>query len=329
MPRTGSPTVAHRLQWWSFLAAEKLVGLLPWSACRILGRGLGRLAHVLDTRHRRLVRDNLRRSNLGLAEPAVRALSLDCFEHFGTMLVTSVRLLGCGPERLRAMTRIEGREHIEAAFAEGKGVIGLSGHLGNWERMGQGLSLEGWKLAVIGRELDNPYLDRRLKQDRMRFGNSVIAKSGAARIALRTLKHGQFVGFLLDQDALAAGVFVRFLGRWASTFSTAGMLACRLDAPVLPLSSRVEADGTVVITAYPPWHAERTDVPERDVWLATQRMTAWIEARVRENPGQWFCWLHRRFKTQPAPGEPPLPPDSWLEAAAGSVWPEVRPGARP
>jgi hypothetical protein len=47
-------------------------------------------------------------------------------------------------------------------------------------------------------------------------------------------------------------------------------------------------------------------------------MTAWIEARVRENPAQWF-WMHRRFKTQPGPGVPDLPPAAWVEAEAQGV----------
>jgi len=167
---------------------------------------------------------------------------------------------------------------------------------------------------VIGRELDNPLLEARLRAFRSRFGNSVIAKGGAMRGTIRALKEGQIVGFLLDQDALTAGVFVKFMGRWASTHPTAGMLAARFDCPVLPVSSRVEADGTLTVRVFPPFHAPRTGDPARDAWIATQRMTRWLESRVREDPSQWF-WMHRRFKTQPGPGKPGLPPAQWMELA--------------
>jgi lauroyl/myristoyl acyltransferase len=43
-------------------------------------------------------------------------------------------------------------------------------------------------------------------------------------------------------------------------------------------------------------------------------MTSWLESQVRANPSQWF-WMHRRFKTQPGPGQPELPPEDWLDQA--------------
>lgn len=202
-------------------------------------------------------------------------------------------------------------------------MIGLTGHIGNWELTALALGLAGWKVAAIGRELDNPLLEARLRTFRVACGNSVIPKDGAVRGSIRALKEGRFVGFLLDQDALAAGVFVHYMGRWASTFSTAGMLACRFDLPVLPISSRVNPDGTLTVTAHPPFHADRTGDPARDAWQATQRMTTWLEQQVKANPSQWF-WMHRRFKTQPGPGEPNLPPDAWL-TAAGSGEPGTAP----
>lgn len=314
MPRTATPNFAHRLQYGLFKVVESLVCILPWRRAWILGRRVGRLYYWADARHRRVVHDNLRNSDLGLDEAAIKDLSRACFEHFGALLFTTLRLLRTTPEGLRRSTRIEGRENLEAAFGEGKGVIGLTGHMGNWEIMALALGVNGWKVAAIGRELDNPLLEARLREFRMAFGNSVISKDGAVRGAIKALKEGKFVGFLLDQDALTAGVFVKFLGRWASTFPTPGLLASRFDLPILPVSSRVDPDGTVTVTAHPPFHAPRTGDPAKDAWLATQRMTALLERLVKGNPAQWL-WMHRRFKTQPGPGEPPLPPEEWLEEA--------------
>jgi KDO2-lipid IV(A) lauroyltransferase len=313
MARSTQPTFAHRIQFGLFLAVEWLVCLLSWRSAWILGRAVGRLYCLVDARHRRVVRDNLRASNLGLDEAAIQAMSRACFQHFGALMFTTLRLLKTTPEEIRRITRIEGREHIEAAFREGKGIIGLTGHFGNWELLALAMGLEGWKLDVIGRALDNPLLEARLRAFRMSYGNSVIPKDGAVRGSIKSLKAGGFVGFLLDQDALTGGVFVKFLGRWASTFSTAGVLAVRFDLPVLPVCSRVDPDGTLTVTAYPAFHAPSTGDPARDAWVATQRMTRWMESVVRDNPSQWF-WMHRRFKTQPGPGQPELPPADWVAA---------------
>jgi len=312
MARTTAPTFAHRLQLVLFLALSRLVRALPWRTALALGRAVGRLFYRIDARHRRVVRDNIRGSNLGLGEGAIETMSRACFEHFGLLLFSTLYLLRATPEELRSITRIEGEEHIGAALREGKGIVGLTGHIGNWELVGLVLSLAGWKMTVIGRELDNPLLEAYLKAFRMQFGNTMIAKDGGVRGALKALKEGRFVGFLLDQDALTTGVFVHFLGRWASTFPTAGVFAVRFDPPILPISSRINADGSLTVTAYPSFHAPATGDPARDAWTATQRMTTWLEGQVRDNPSQWF-WMHRRFKTQPGPGEPDLPSQEWLD----------------
>ena len=312
MARTTAPTFAHRLQLVLFLALSRLVRALPWRTALALGRAVGRLFYRIDARHRRVVRDNIRGSNLGLGEGAIETMSRACFEHFGLLLFSTLYLLRATPEELRSITRIEGEEHIGAALREGKGIVGLTGHIGNWELVGLVLSLAGWKMTVIGRELDNPLLEAYLKAFRMQFGNTMIAKDGGVRGALKALKEGRFVGFLLDQDALTTGVFVHFLGRWASTFPTAGVFAVRFDAPILPISSRINADGSLTVTAYPSFHAPATGDPARDAWTATQRMTTWLEGQVRDNPSQWF-WMHRRFKTQPGTGEPDLPSQEWLD----------------
>ena len=308
------PSFRHRAEAGLFHLVDSVVQRLPWHTALALGRGLGLLAHALDRRHRAVVRENLRNSGLGFDERAIRAISLDCFRHFGALALSSIHLLHMEPEELERRVRILGLEHYDEAQAEGKGFIVLTGHYGNWEATALALSAKGRKLSVIGRELDNPLLEPHLRRLRGRFGNEVILKDGAFRGAIKALRQGKAVGFLLDQDALTSGVFVKFLGRWASTFPSAGLLAVKYDLPVVQLRSWPNPDGTITVSVEPPFHVPVTGDMDRDVWTATQLMTQKIEAEVRREPRWWF-WMHRRFKTRPGEGNPlpaPLPPDEWL-----------------
>ena len=311
MRKNLTPNLRHRLEYTLVRSVVALVGCLSWSQALGLGRGIGRLFRRLDARHRRIVRENLRRADLGLDEAGLQRVSIACFEHFGALFCSMLRLLNMEEAEIRGLLKVEGLEHYDRAMAEGKGVIALTGHFGNWEMLGLGMSLAGRPVEVIGRELDNPLLEAYLKRLRTRFGNSVIPKDGAVRESLKLLKKGKAIGFLLDQDALGMGLFVRYFDHWASTFSTAGMLADRYDLPVLPCSSHVDAKGITTVRVHPPFHIPHTGVPDRDIWVGTQMMTAWIEAQVRQEPTQWF-WMHRRFKTQPGYGNSPLPDEAWL-----------------
>jgi KDO2-lipid IV(A) lauroyltransferase len=281
-----------------------------------LGEAAGGLFYRVDPRHRRVVRENLRQTDLGLSEADCVALSKACFRHFGALFVSLLRLRRATPEELHRWIRVEGLEHFDAAQAEGRGFIQLTGHYGNWEVIALGQSLHGRTLDAIGRELDNPLLEPISLAFRTRFGNRVISKDGGMRGTLKALKAGRGVGFLLDQDALGMGIFVKILGQWASTFPTAGNLAVRYDLPILPVFSWPNEDGTWTVRFEAPFHVPRTGDLPRDEWTATQLMTARIEAQIRKDPRWWF-WLHRRFKTRPGtlgPQQAGLPPEAWVES---------------
>ena len=314
-PQT-APTLRHRLEYGLFRMLDGVLGRLPWATVQTVGEAAGLAFYWADPRHRRIVRENLRFADLGLDEAGTRALSRACFKHFGALFVGLLRLRRATPEELDRWIKVEGLEHFDAVKAGGKGFIQLTGHYGNWEMVALGQSRLGRTLAVIGRELDNPLLEPVSLAFRTRFGNRVILKDGAMRDTLKALKAGEGVGFLLDQDALTTGVWVKFLGQWASTFGTAGGLAARYGLPVLPVFSWPNGDGTTTVRFEPPFEVPVTGDAARDAWVATQLMTARIEAQIRKDPRWWF-WMHRRFKTRPGEGHPlpaPLPPSEWLES---------------
>ena len=308
------PSLRHRLEAGLFTLLDGVVAGLPWATVLTLGRFLGGLAHILDARHRKVVRENLRQADLGLDEAGVRAVARECFAHFGSIFLTAIPLMHMSREELARRVTIQGLEHYDAAKAKGRGFIVLTGHYGNWEALALALSAQGRTVAGIGRELDNPLLEPRLKALRGRFGNEVIPKDGAMREAIKALRAGKAVGFLLDQDALTSGVFVNFLGRWASTWPSAAILAVKYDLPIVPAFSWPNEDGTYTVRLDPPFEVPVTGDTEKDVWTATQILTCRLEAVIRQDPRWWF-WMHRRFKTRPGEGNPlpaPLPPDEWV-----------------
>jgi KDO2-lipid IV(A) lauroyltransferase len=319
MPQT--PSFRHRLEYLLFRSVEPAIRLLPWKAALGLGRGLGRLTCLVDARHRRVVRQNLRLTDLSLTDAQCRNLAKECFAHFGAMLMATIHLFHMNAEQLERLVHFDGLENWDAARSQGKGFIILTGHYGCWEAVGLVLSAMGRPFAAIGRTLDNPLLDPYLTTLRSRWGSSVIPKAGAMRDALRVLKQGGGVAFLLDQDALSTGVFTKFLGRWASTHSTAAMLAVKYQLPVVPIFSWPNDDGTISIRIDPPLTMSQSDDRERDIWTATQTMTRCIEDQIRKDPRWWF-WMHRRFKTGPEGGTPlsaPLPPSEWIRSVPLTV----------
>jgi len=318
---TSVPSLRHRLEYGLFLFLDGVLGRLPWATVQALGEAAGSLFYLVDPRHRRVVRENLRFAKLGLDEAGTRAMAKACFRHFGAFFVSLLRLRHASEEELARWIKVEGLEHFDAAQGSGRGFIQLTGHYGNWEAIALVQSLRGRSMDAIGRAMKNPLLEPISLGFRTRFGNRVILKDGAMRETMKALKAGRGVGFLLDQDALQMGVLTRFLGQWASTFSTAGALATRYRLPVLPVFSWPNGDGTYTVRFEPPFEVPVTGDAARDVWTATQLMTRRIEAQIRKDPRWWF-WMHRRFKTRPETPGMVLPPEDWqraFEAAYGPL----------
>ena len=288
----------HAVEYALYRLAEGLLRHLPWTTAQAMGEVAGAIAFWADRRHRRTVLNNLRLSDLDLSDRETVNTAKACFRHFGALAFTLPQLLFMGRGELSHRVRFEGLEHWDAAAKGGRGFIGLTGHYGNWEAMALVLSATGRPLAVIGRRLENPLLDNRLRELRTRFGNQVINKSGAMKATIRALREGMAVGFLLDQDARSQGVFTEFLGRQASTHTAAAALALRFCLPVIPIFSHPLPDGTLLVRAEPPLELPAPDGKETDIQAATQTMNRALERQIRHTPHAWF-WMHRRFKTQP------------------------------
>ena len=94
------------------------------------------------------------------------------------------------------------RATLDAALAEGKGVVLVAGHIGNWELMAQALAHAGYPLCTIAKPLYDPRLTRWVHRERVRHGMEVIWRGDAlsARHMLQVFRRGHMLGILIDQD---------------------------------------------------------------------------------------------------------------------------------
>ena len=284
----------------------KTIGSLPRPLARAVSIALAWLIYVL---HSRLRRVGMR--NLELAHPQmtrherVRILRSE-FTSLGRQLAEVCLFPKYTRDNIEQVVIYDGFENFERAVALGKGVLFLTAHLGGWELSAFAHSLYGHPLHVVMRPLDNPYLDRLVRQYRTMYGNSMIDKDDPVRALLSAMKAGETVGILMDTNMTPPqGVFVDFFGIPACTPSGLARIALRTDAAVVPgFTIWDERLKKYRLRFDPAIELIRTDDTEADIVANTQRFTKIIEEYVRLYPGQWL-WVHRRWKTRPN-GERPL-----------------------
>jgi KDO2-lipid IV(A) lauroyltransferase len=267
-----------------------------------LGSSLGTFMRLASPRHYRIVRTNLRLAFGGeKSERELARIAAACYRHLGKCLVEFVRLPGMTVEEIRQATSYQGRERLDQALARGKGVILLTGHLGNWEIVGARLAADGYPLHVIARAQRDDRLTEYIRRTREVAGMRVLHREEAVRGSLRALRDREIVGILLDQNAGDDGIFVDFFGHLASTAPGAAAFALRTSAMVLPVFGWRNADDTHTIHVDEPVPLVQTGDHKADLVANTARYTKVIEQQIRAHPDQWF-WLHKRWKSRP-PGE--------------------------
>lgn len=277
-----------------------VLGRLPRAPAAWLGRRLGDVLWTVLPGRRRRALDNLAHAFPELGEAERRRLARASFRHLGLLLVESFALLARSLDDVLSSVRLEGAEHLDAAVQKHGRALLLTAHLGNWELLPAASRLTSHALTVVVRPLDARWLNRLAEALRRKAGIELIDKRAALRPVLGALARGRLVGILMDQNASRReGVFVPFFGRPASTSRAMAVLALRTGAPVLPIFTRREADGTHRVVVHPPIEPAGEVPKDQAVTVLTARYTAAIEAAIRQTPDQWL-WMHARWRTRPA-----------------------------
>jgi KDO2-lipid IV(A) lauroyltransferase len=223
------------------------------------------------------------------------------FENLGRLLGEFSHFPSATPESLSRIVECQGIENLEAARADRRGVIIVTGHLGAWEMISFALSAFGYPFSFLVRRIDNPKVELLVEKTRTRFGNRVIDKRSAARPMMQVLKAGDTVGLLADLNTQQhEGIFVDFFGIPASTTVGLAKIALRTQAAILPIFSPWDEERRrFLIRIEPPLAVQRTGNEDEDIRQLTSQITSLIESYVRRFPDQWL-WIHKRWNTRPA-----------------------------
>jgi KDO2-lipid IV(A) lauroyltransferase len=288
-------SLKHRLEYAGVRFLIFFVRALPGARALRVGASIGTLALTFDRRRRRIAQANVAAALPGRPADEQRAIVRGAFQHFGRLLIEFLRFDALSPEQMLARVEWEGEERARAAYAQGRGVLFVTGHFGFWELQALVHGLKLPPMAVMARALDNPVLNRRLEEMRTRTGNSVIYRQGGVRKVLRRLQSGGAVGVLIDQHVLGGdAVTVNFFNRPAATTSAVAALALRTGARVVPLFALPLGGGRYRMVYEHPIELPAPDSPD-PVRELTQRCTDVLEMYVRRNPELWL-WMHRRWR---------------------------------
>ena len=261
----------------------------------------GTLFYYLFPFRRRLVLSNMRLVfGEVLGEEDLRRLAQSYYAHFVRFMIEFGRLPFMSAKKRQAWVRVENMESPLRAHNNGRGVLILTGHFGNWEAatvagIGQFPKYRN-RFHFVWRPLKPPLLNNFITRRFQQAGFGSIAKRGSLDTILDLLDQGSGIVFVFDQHAdKRDGIVVDFFGRPAGTFKSLAIIALSTKADVVPASSWREPDGTHVLRFEDPLALIEHEDTREAIRLNTRAYNAALERMLLRHPEQWI-WMHRRWK---------------------------------
>jgi len=280
---------------WAGLAVLWCLSHLPYAWQLTLGRWIGKIVHLFALRRRAIAGVNLSLCFPELSASERERLVAEQFLSMGMGVLETAMSWWAPGERLQRLARVDGLQHLHTALGRGKGVLLLSGHFTTLE-IGGRLLAQHTPFHVMYREHKNAAFDKVMKTARSKHFGKAIAR-GDLRGMLQSLQHNLPVWYAPDQDyGREQSIFVPFFGNPAATITATSRLARISGAAVVPFfQTRLPDARGYQLRLYPPLD----NFPGPSIEQDTRRINEIIEARIREQPGQ-YLWSHRRFKNRPA-----------------------------
>ena len=276
----------------------RLFARLPWRMVQGLGSAIGWLMWKLPNRSREVARINLHKCFPELGSAELDALLGRTLRETGmTFTESACAWIWPAEKTLRLVREVEGLEVLQAALASGKGVVGITSHLGNWEVLNHFYCAQ-CKPIIFYRPPKLKAVDELLQQQRVQLGNRVAPSTREGILSvIKEVRRGGAVGIPADPEpSEGSGIFVPFFATQALTSKfVPGMLAGGKAVGVFLHALRLE-DGSgykVVLEAAPE------GMYSEDAETGVAAMSAMIEKYVRAYPSQ-YMWTMKRFKKRPA-----------------------------
>lgn len=237
----------------------------------------------------RRIRLNLARVWPDMPKEQAKRLCPHVSDNSARLMLESFNVAGFLPHARRSDLTGAGKDRLLQALKDGKPVVLVSGHFGNYQVLRVLLAEMGFPTAAIYRPMNNAFTNRRYIDNMNRIAAPNFPRGVAGtKGLLGHLRKGGAIAMLNDQAA-AEGALLSFFDEPALTMTSAAEFALKYGALLFPyygirLENRVDFRVEVHAPIAP-------STPE----TMSQELNDSLERMVRQYPEQWF-WIHRRWK---------------------------------
>jgi KDO2-lipid IV(A) lauroyltransferase len=267
-----------------YKVSDGLYYLLKWSGYR-----------------RKVVLENLRNAFPEKSDNEIDAIAEAYYRYLCDLILEVLKAMNISRGEIEERCVFHCPEWVDKIYAEGKSVVIMMGHFGNWEWAGTSFMTQTkHQLWVIYRPLSNHYFERVIYKMRTRFGVRLIPVSQTLRNMVANRNEVTAATFIADQSATPANAYwMDFLNQETAVSTGAEKLAVKFDYPVCYIKVTRPRRGHYEIF-FEQFYPSPRDAKENEI---SHNFMKRLEADIRENPAIWL-WSHRRWKHERATWTP-------------------------
>jgi len=257
---------------------------------------LSDLRYLFARKDRANVRANLKVifPNKSLSE--IKSIRLAMFRNFAKYLVDFFRFPLLDKEYIKKIVRVINLHYFDEALTKGKGAIGLTAHIGNWELAGVTMTLMGYPIGAVALPHRHKSVDTFFNSQRQKKGLIVIPLGRAARHCLNLLHGNKIIALVGDRVFNSAGILTDFFGLPAYLPEGPAAFSLKTGAPIVPGFILRNPDDTFKLVFEKPIEFHPSGDKDKDLMQILSKYKLIIEGYIRRYPEQWF--MFRKFWTE-------------------------------
>lgn len=221
------------------------------------------------------------------SDPEVARVARRAFQNYGRMLMDFVLMGSLSRDEVLLHNSVDGREHLDAALAKGRGAIMAVPHMGSWDMAGSYAAALGYPIAAVAERFPGSLNDA-VVRTRKKFGLEVIMLGrSAVRAITEALRTNHIIALLCDLEQ-GPGVDVSFFGRRAVVPGGPAAIALKTGAALMPACQYSVGAGQYRVHLDPALAVDGGDSKEN----LMQKVVYRFEDFIKERPDQWFAFRH-------------------------------------
>lgn len=286
----------NKIEYFFFRLFNKILRFIGLQKARKLAKFLGTFLYYFIPIRKKTVISNLK---IAFPEKSLKEIKKIAKKNFQNIFITFVELMlipFLKLDEIKSQVWVDNLDLISNKIKNGKGLIILTGHFGNWEILISSIvAYINANYHVLVKPQRNQYITEWLKRTRSIGNTNVIPVGVSVKEIIKALKSGEVVLIAGDQRGPIDGARFNFFNHQTALYTGTASIALKTNCNIILVACVRQPDYKYIIHVEELNFENLPDEIEKRPIELTQRYISFLEKYIRLNPEQYF-WMHKIWK---------------------------------